>query len=78
MMVKSGLDFFILKFSEPLQRYLLTWAAATLKGLGNFKIKSLDHFLPSFLSKNGDFKTRDFSPLIKRVLTGVSDVSKSY
>ena len=24
MMVKSGLDFFILKFTEPLQRYLLT------------------------------------------------------
>ena len=29
------------------------------------------HFLPSFLSKNGNFKTRDFSPLIKRVLAGV-------
>ena len=37
----------------------------------SFKIKSLDHFLPSFLSKNGNFKTRDFSPLIKRVLAGV-------
>ena len=35
-------------------------------------MKSLDHFLPSFLSKNGNFKTRDFSPLIKkRVLAGV-------
>ena len=34
----------------------------------NFKIKSLDHFLPSFLSK----KTQNFSPLIKRVLAGVS------
>ena len=37
----------------------------------NFKIKSVDHFLPSLLSKNGTFKTRDFSPLIERVLAGV-------
>ena len=37
----------------------------------NFKIKSLDHFLPSFLGKNGNFKTRDFSPLIRKVLAGV-------
>ena len=29
----------------------LHWAAATLKGSVNFTIKSLDHFLPSFLSK---------------------------
>jgi hypothetical protein len=50
-MAKSGLEFFILKFAEPLQRYLLTcqansaflgifflnWAAATLKGLGDFQ-----------------------------------------
>ena len=27
MMVKSGLEFFILKFTEPLQRYLLTCQA---------------------------------------------------
>jgi hypothetical protein len=40
----------------------------------NFKIKSLDHFLLSFLSKNGNFKTLDFSPLIKRVLARVSAV----
>ena len=40
----------------------------------NFKIKNLDHFLPSFLSKNGNFKTRDFSPLIKRVLAGLDNV----
>ena len=26
------------------------WAAATLKGLGEFQNKILDHFLPSFLS----------------------------
>ena len=41
----------------------------------NFKIKSLDHFLPSFLSKNSNSKTQDFRPLIKRVLAGVSTVS---
>jgi hypothetical protein len=53
MMVKSGLEYFILKFSEPLQKYLLTcqdnsaflgrfflrWAAATLKGLVELKKK---------------------------------------
>ena len=55
MMMKRGLEFFILKFTEPLQRYLLTcqansalmgrffgtgdWAAATLKGLGEFQNK---------------------------------------
>ena len=52
-MVKSGLDFIILKFTKPLQTYLLTcqansaflgrffltWAAATLKGLGEFQNK---------------------------------------
>ena len=50
----------------------LRWAAATLKGLGEFQNKVLDHFLPLFLSKkNVNFKTRDFSPLIKRNLAGV-------
>ena len=29
----------------------LHWAAATLKGLGEFQIKVLHHILPSFLSK---------------------------
>ena len=48
-MVKTGLEF-ILKLTEPLQRYLLSqfghsgqiflhWAAATLKGLGQFQNK---------------------------------------
>jgi hypothetical protein len=50
MMVKSGLEKIILKFHEPLQRYLLTsqansafwadflhWVAATLKGLLEFQ-----------------------------------------
>ena len=54
MMVKSSLEIFILKFSEPLQRYVpanwpgqfslsvqivLHWAAATLKGLAEFQNK---------------------------------------
>ena len=53
-MVKSDIEFFILKFTKPLQRYLLIcqaksallgsfflhWAAATLKGLGEFQNKN--------------------------------------
>ena len=83
MMVKSGLEF-ILKLTEPLQipaklpgqfshcgQIFLHWAAATLKGLGEFPNKKSRPILPSFLRKNGNFKTRDFSPLIKRVLAGV-------
>ena len=83
MMVKSGLEF-IFKFTEPLKRYLpgqfghcgqtfLHWAAATLKGLGKFQIKkSRPLFTIIFKLKNGNFITRDFSPLIKRVLAGVT------
>ena len=41
----------------------------------NFKIKSVHHFLPSFLRKNGNFKTRDFSPLIKRILAGMIHIT---
>ena len=54
MMVKSGLEFFILKFTEPLQRYLLTCQANSAflgrffctgqqqlwRGSMNFKIKN--------------------------------------
>ena len=62
MMVKSDLEF-ILKFTKPLQRYLLNklldqfshswqillpWAAATLKGLGEFQNKMSR---PSFFTK---------------------------
>ena len=60
MIVKSGLEIFIFKFSEPLQRYLLTgqgnsaslgrfflrWTAATLKGLAEFQKQKIDHFSP--------------------------------
>ena len=44
----------------------LHWAAATLKGLGEFQNKkSRPLFTIIFKKKNGDFKTQDFSPLIK-------------
>ena len=62
-MVKSGLDFFYFEihrapseipanlpgqFSRSGQIFL-HWAAATLKGLGEFQNKkNIDHFLPSF------------------------------
>ncbi len=57
MMVKSGLEFFILKFYDPLQRseiaaklpgqfshpgqIFLNWKAATLKGRGEFENKKI-------------------------------------
>ena len=44
-----------------------TFLCQLTTGSVNFRIKCLGHFLPS----NGNFKTRDFSPLIKRVLAGV-------
>ena len=65
MIVKSGLDFFIF-FSEPLQRQMLScqaksallrqiflhWAATTLKGLTEFKVKnSRSYFTIIFKSK---------------------------
>ena len=79
------LEFFILKFSKPLLRYLLTcqahsaflsrffldWAAAAaaLKGLSEFWNKNLHYISSSLLSQN--YKTQDFSPLMERVLAGV-------
>ena len=73
MMVKSGLEF-ILKLTEPLQRYLLSCQANSAilgrhfctgqqqlwRGSGDFKIKSLDHFLPSFWSKKWQFQDSRF------------------
>ena len=37
----------------------------------DFKKKSRPFFIIIFKLKNGNFKTRDFSPLIERVLAGV-------
>ena len=87
MMVKSGLEF-ILKFTEPLQRYrgYLLSCQANLAILGgyfctgqqqicrgsvNFKINYRPLFTIIFKLENDNFKTRDFSPLIQRVITGV-------
>ena len=84
MMVKSGLEF-ILKFTKPLQRYLLSCQANSAilgryfctgqqqlwRGSVNFKINSRPLLTIIFKLKNGNFMTRDFSPLIKSVLAGV-------
>ena len=84
MMVKSGLEF-ILKLTEPLQscccpvqKYLprlaeLAWQLSRYlwRGSVNFKINSRPLFTIIFKLKNDNFKTRDFSPLIERVLAGV-------
>ena len=84
MMVKSGLEF-ILKLTKPLQRYLLSCQANSAilgryfctgqqqlwRGSVNFKINSRPLFTIIFKLKNVNFRTRDFSPLILRVLSGV-------
>ena len=88
-MVKSGLEFFILKFTEPLQscccplpkklpiRAELAWQVSRYlwRGSVNFKINSRPLFTIIFKLKNVNFRTRDFSPLIPRVLGGVSSNS---
>ena len=85
MMVKSGLEF-ILKLTEPLQncccpvqKYLprmaeLAWQLSRYlwRGSVNFKINSRPIFSIIFKLINDNFKTRDFSPLIERVLAGVN------
>ena len=82
--MKSGQEF-ILKLTEPLLRYLLTCQANSAllgrffctgqqqlwRGSVNFKINSRPLFIIIFKLKNVNFKTRDFSPLIPRVLSGV-------
>ena len=87
MMVKSGLEF-ILKLTEPLlscccpvQKCLprmaeLAWQLSRYlwRGSVNFKINSRPLFTIISKLKNDNFKTRDFSPLIERVLTGVMKV----
>ena len=65
MVVKSGLEFFISKSCAPSEipanlpgqfsltgQIFLHWAAATLKGLGEFQF----HFLPLFLNKKYRFQ----------------------
>ena len=43
----------------------LHWTALTLKGLGEFQDKNSRHIRVMIYFKNVDFKTRDFSPLMK-------------
>ena len=85
MMLKNGLEF-ILKLTEPLQRYLLSCQANSAilgryfctgqqqlwRGSVNFKINSRPLFTIIFRLKNDNFKTHDFSPHIEKVLAGVS------
>ena len=50
-----------------------------LKGLGEFQNrKILDRFSTSFYVKYGNFKTQDFSPLIERVVAGVTQFRAIY
>ena len=61
-MVKSGLE---IPANLPGQfslsgQIFLHWAAATLKGLGEFQKKVLDHFLSLFLSKKCQFQDSRF------------------
>ena len=91
MMVKSGLEF-ILKLTEPLQscccpvqKFLprmaeLTWQLSRYlwRGSVNFKINSRPIFTVIFKPKNDDFMTRDFSPLIEWVLTGVALITSDF
>ena len=76
-MVKSGLEFFIFKFTEPLQRYLLSCQAnSAILGrcfcTGQQQLWSISKLISRlFRLKNENFKTRDFSPLIRRIITGV-------
>ena len=59
MMVKSGLEF-ILKFTEPLQRYL------------QLDARPIRPFWADVFARSSNSEgTRDFSQLIKRVLAGV-------
>ena len=86
-MVKSGIEFFILKFTKPLQicccpvqkklpkeaKLACQVGRYLWRGSVNFKTRnSRPLFTPNpFLAKNGNFKTQNFSPHIVRVLAGL-------
>ena len=57
--------------SSVLDRYFCTGQQQLWRGSVNFKINSRPLFTIIFKLKNRNFMTRDFSPLIKRVLAGV-------
>ena len=84
--IKRRLEFSILKFTDsllscccPVQKYpprmaKLAWQLSRClsRGSVNFKINSRPLFTIIVRPKNDNFKTRDFSPLIERVLSGVT------
>ena len=72
-MVKSGLEFFIRIAAAKCKKICperLNWPgrlAGISEGARWISKKNLDHFFTIiFKLKNGNFKTRDFSPLIER------------
>ena len=84
MMVKSGLEKIILRFHDglqscccPVQKNLPRKAELARqitgpnRGSVDFKKKSRPFFIIIFKLENDKFKTRDFSPIIERVLAGV-------
>ena len=84
-MVKSGLDFFILKFNEALQSCCCPVQKCAQKGwIGLASIsegapwiskkKNLDHFSTLFFNQKCSFMTVDFSTLIERVLASVDSI----
>ena len=90
MMVKSGLDFLFWNSPSPFwvaaaqcKNICPEWPnwpsslAGIWRGSVNFKINSRQFFKIIFKLKNYNFKTRDFSPLIERVLAGVKKTNFS-
>ena len=73
IIVKSGLEF-ILKLTEP----GLAAQQVSLKGLGQFQINSRPLFTIICKLKNDNFKTREFSPLIERVLAVLALLSSQH
>ena len=68
----------------PVQKYL-EWPnwPDSLTGISEgarwiSKKKSRPFFIIIFKLKNGNFKTRDFSPLIERVLAGVISIQSNW
>ena len=90
-MLTSGIEKIISRFHDglqicccPVQKHLprmteLAWQLCqiSLKGLSEFQNKFKTTFTIIFKLKNDNSKTRDFSPLIERVLAGVGETAMS-
>ena len=86
MMVKCGLDYSIGNSPSPFRVAAAqcknicpewpNWPGSLAGSSVNFKINSRPLFTIIFKLKNDNFKTRDFSPLIERVLAGVHSADK--